>query len=166
RPRAICGFEVHARNEAGPRRMSPIALGRRIPSISVVGRVAPPFLDRTILSNSACSLTRHPENLAYSPLPPLEQAKRSAEIRPRLQRNHPLLLPCCFRKERSRCSSLTSRGLPACCSNWAAATRWCWKKGGTCCVRQSSGGTVTRSIRRERPFLWPLHAPPMPSKLP
>src|SRR5450755_1403712 len=97
RPRPICGFEMRARNEAGPRRMSPIALGRRTPSISVVGRVAPPFLDRTTLSNSVCSLTRHPENLAYSPLPPLDQGKRSEEIRLRLQRNRPLLLPCCFR---------------------------------------------------------------------
>src|SRR5437764_14704989 len=105
--------------------MSPIALGRRTPSISVVGRVAPPFLARTILSNSVCSLTRHPENLAYSHLPPLEQGKSSAEIRLRLQRNHPPVLPCCFQKERSRCSLLTSRGLPACCSNWATVPRSC-----------------------------------------
>src|SRR6266516_6961974 len=97
RPRPICGFEMRARNEAGPRRMSPIALGRRTPSISVVGRAAPPFLDRTILSNSVCSLARHPENLAYSTLPPLDQGKRSAEIRLRLQRNRPLVLPFCFR---------------------------------------------------------------------
>src|SRR5438105_432198 len=97
RPRPICGFEMRARNEAGPRRMSPIALGRRTPSISVVGRVAPPFLDRTILSNSVCSLTRHRENLAYSTLPPLDQGKRSEKIRLRLQRSRPLLLPFCFR---------------------------------------------------------------------